>query len=305
MTNIIVFGCQQIAVDFIKYLKKQKDITMPCVATYELPLDKIYGYESVSSVAGKLKLPVKSPKYFDANFLDEIRSYNPDYIFSIYYRKIFPKELLNIPTKNCINIHPGLLPYYRGPVPTGWAIKNGENHFGITIHYMDEGIDTGDILIQKKHRIHNNETGNELYKRAMSLGAKLLIDNFRKIITNKVKARKQEGVGSYYGKFKDKPMIDWQQTADDIQRLVRAHAKPYDPVGAKLFNKYVLINKVSIIRSKKYIPQGIGRIVDILNNERLIVSCVDGCVVFEDYEIVPKLNKIEKSIYLKKGNRFG
>lgn len=302
--KVVVFGCQQIAVDFIKFLKTQSDVEVPLVVTKELPMDETYGYQSVFLESKKLGLNVINPRNISEKLLDEIREINPDIIFSIYYRKIFPKNLISIPKDGCINIHPGNLPYYKGPVPTAWAIINSEKSFGITVHYIDEGIDTGDILIQEEHQIYDEETGYELYTRAMELGAKLLKDNFSKILNNEFKARVQKGIGSYFGKLNGRYVIDWRQNAKDIQNMIRIHSKPYNPAESLILNRYILINKATIIKDEKYILQGSGKIMDILSDGRLVISCADACLLLEDFDIFPNLTEEEKPIYFKVGNRL-
>tara|TARA_B100001250_G_C19816984_1_gene799081 strand:- start:5482 stop:6390 length:909 start_codon:yes stop_codon:yes gene_type:complete len=300
--KVVVFGCQQIAVDFITFLRK-KNVTISLIITYELLLDKTYGYESVIEKFSDSEIEVLNPNRVNINLINKIKLISPDIIFSVYYRKILPKSLLGLPKLGCINIHPSLLPSYRGPVPTAWAIQNGETNFGITIHYMDEGIDTGDILVQEKYPINDNETGYELYTKAMKLGAKLLEDNFENIINKKLKPIKQNGKSSYYGKKTGKYNIDWNDSAKNINNKIRVHAKPFNPAEASLFNRYFIINKASIVEDEKYTAQGSGLIVDIIQN-KIIVSCAEGCLLLEDYSIVPELNDLEKKIYLKIGNKF-
>lgn len=304
MINVVIFGCQQIAVDFMKYLRTLKNVEISLIVTYELSFDKIYGYASVLEEATKIGLNVKNLKNLDSALIDDVRSLNPDIIFSVYYRKILSRELLQLPRRGCVNIHPGLLPKYRGTTPTAWAIQNGETTFGITIHYMDEGIDTGDILVQQEFPIFAEETGYELYTRSMKLGAEMLKENFYNIVNQELTPRKQVEPGSYYGKRASKYTIDWQQKAEDIKNLVRVLAKPYNSAEAILFNKYILINRVSIIRDPKYPAQCVGKIVNILDNDRLVVSCADGCLVLEDYEVVPALKDGEKELILRIGNKF-
>lgn len=302
--KIVIFGCQQIAVDFIDYLLSRSDAEIPLVVTYELPLDEVYGYESVYKRARAKGLNVINPPRITPEILAEVRAIAPDVVFSVYYRKIFPKELLCIPKQGCINIHPSKLPLYRGPVPTAWAILNGEKSFGITIHYMDEGVDTGDILVATEFPILENETGFELYSRGMKLGAELLRENFPGIIQGEIQARKQVGQGSYYGKLSGRHILNWRQSVESVKNLVRVHAKPYNPVQAILFNKYVLINRISVANGDSYTLQGAGIIMDVLEGDRIVVSCTDGCVIFDDYEIVPALTEKERAVYLRKGNRF-
>ena len=150
--KIILFGCQAISIDILRFLINQKDIEVSKVISYEVVSDISRGQESIISVARELGIQVEQPRKITSNIVNEIRNINPDLIISAYYRKIFPKELIDIPRLGIVNIHPSLLPFYRGPVPTAWAILNNESEFGITLHKVDAGIDTGDILFQSKHQ---------------------------------------------------------------------------------------------------------------------------------------------------------
>jgi methionyl-tRNA formyltransferase len=170
---------------------------------------------------------------------------------------------------------------------------------------MDQGIDTGEIYVQQKFAIDEDETGYELYTRGMTLGAKMLAENFSKLINNEIVPTKQEGIGSYYGKKRGRYIINWQQRTEDIRNMIRVHAKPYNPAETLLLNRYLIINKAKALYDDKYIPQGPGKIVDVLDGDRLVVSCSDGCLILEDYEIFPVLNEIDRPLYLKKGNTFG
>ncbi|MDB4490888.1 methionyl-tRNA formyltransferase [bacterium] len=305
MKKIVVFGCQQIAVDFIRYVVTQSNIHIALIVTYELPLDKTYGYESVIERFSNSEIEVLSPSKITKSLIDKVRDISPDYIFSIYYRKILPKSLLSAARYSSINIHPSLLPQYRGPVPTAWTIENGEKDFGITIHLMDEGIDTGDILVQEKYPVIENETGFELYSRGMKLGFELLKNNLSEIINDKITPKPQIGIGSYYGKKSGKHTISWQDTAEKINNKIRIHSIPYNPAESSLFNRYIFINKATPTYDKKYIPQGCGKIVDIIDNDKLVISCADGCLILDDYKIMPELDENEKDIYFRIGNILG
>lgn len=303
--KVVIFGCQQIAVDIIKKMIINSKVELPLIITYELPLDQTYGYESVLDFSKKSNLNVINPSQVTSSLVDQIKDINPDLILSLYYRKILPKSIIELPRLGCINIHPSLLPEYRGPVPTAWAIEKGEKNFGITIHKMDNGIDTGDILVQKKFRIFQNETGFELYTRAMKLGAKLFNDNFLKIIDGKIKPKPQNGIGSYYGKKNGRYTIDWKKSVEEIKNMIRVHAPPYNPADTILFNRYVLVNRSREYFIKGHVAQTPGKIIKVLEDERLVVSCSDGLLLLEDYRIIPSLNKKDKVIYLKEGNSFG
>jgi methionyl-tRNA formyltransferase len=301
--KIIIFGCQKIAIDCIDYLSTLNNIEISLVYTYDLPLDTTYGYKSVIEKCKELNILCKKPLKIDKFVINEIENINPDFIFSIYYRKIFPKSIFKISKNIPINMHPSLLPNYRGPVPTAWTIRNGEKETGFTIHQMDEGIDTGDILIQKRIKIGDDETGFELYEKCMTIGAELFINNFEKIINKSLKPKKQVGIGSYYGKLKGKHTIDWQNSVKYIKDMIRVHAAPFNTAESTLYNHYFFINKVSIINNPNYVLQGPGRIIDIVEGHP-IVSCADGFLKLEKFDIYPHLSKKEKNVYMKIGNKF-
>lgn len=300
----VVFGCQQIAVDCIKILLA-KGVELARIVTYELPLDKVYGYKSVKDIAHRYHIQCDMSPRLSADYVDEIARIKPDIIFSFYYRKIFPKKLLSIAPLGVVNIHPSFLPYYRGRVPTAWAILNGEKEIGVTIHYVDEHIDSGDIIVQKKVKIPNHFTGFELYNKCMQVGKKLFGEIVDQLLAGKAPRKPQLGRGSYYGSLTSQQMrIDWSLSVDKIINQIRVFCKPYSGVEARILNKIVVIWKASSGDSKQYLLQGPGKILDILPGDKLLVSCVDGVIVFEDYDFFPPLNETEKPIYLKKGIKF-
>lgn len=302
--KVILFGCQAISIDILRFLDSRKDVEISKVITYEVLSDTSRGQESIKTVASELGLEILSPSRISSELVDEIIDLKPDLIISSYYRKIFPKELIKVPSLGIVNIHPSLLPYYRGPVPTAWAILNGESEFGITIHKVDAGIDTGDILVQKKYDIGSDETGYELYLRAMELGANLFIDNFDKILANEIEPVTQPEGGSYYGKLDSRVILDWKQTVQKIKNQVRIRALPYNPIHTILENKYFFINKVTIDTGKEFAIQQPGRILKVYDDGRLLVSCSDGAVVVEEYSVYPPFTSLDKTIYLRVGRRF-
>jgi methionyl-tRNA formyltransferase len=302
--KIIIFGCQAISIEILRYLNFETDHEIAKVHTYEVLSDISRGQESIINVANDLGISISSPSRVSSEVLNEIKRINPDIIISAYYRKIFPKELFDLSKLGVINIHPSLLPYYRGPVPTAWAILKNETEFGITIHKVDSGIDTGDILVQEKYNIDDQETGHELYLRAMDLGAKLLIENFDDIVNQEIKPKKQPPGGSYFGKLKTRVLIDWKDEASFIKNQVRVRAMPYNPIETILENKYFFINKVSIVKNGIYPIQVPGKILKVYDDETFDVSCSNGALHIEEYTVFPPFTGVEKEIYLRSGRTF-
>ena len=156
-------------------------------------------------------------------FKNEIRELAPDLVCVVSYGVILPKSFLNIPPLGCINVHPSMLPKYRGPAPIQWAILNGDKETGVSIMYLDAGMDSGDIIIQEKVEIGDDETTGELWNRLSGIGSRLLT----KVVTdisNGVIVRTPQPEEFVLAPMLDKEMskIDWQEkTTNEIKNLVR------------------------------------------------------------------------------------
>ena len=121
--------------------------------------------------------PLKVRK--NEEFIEEIKKLNPDLICVVAYGKILPKEILNIPKFGCINVHASILPKYRGAAPIQWAVINGDKTTGVTTMFMDEGMDTGDILLKEETIISDDETTGEVWERLAKIGRKTIGRNFK------------------------------------------------------------------------------------------------------------------------------
>jgi methionyl-tRNA formyltransferase len=168
--------------------------------------------------------------------LEEIKKIKPDLIITAAYGKIIPKEILEIPEYGALNVHPSLLPKYRGPSPIQTAILNGDKETGITIMLMDQEMDHGPIIAQDRCKIGETTTCQELEKILANQGAKLLIETIPKWIKREIKAKEQDHSKASYTKIikKEDGKIDWNKSAQEIERKIRA----FDPwPGAFTFIK--------------------------------------------------------------------
>ena len=304
MKRIIIFGCQKITIDIINFLKKKKDVEISLVATYDLPHDYALTGVNIQKYCKKNKIKSILSKKVDKNIETLISSIKPDLIISSYYRKILTKKIFSSARVACINIHPSLLPFYRGPIPTAWGLLNLEKNFGVTIHKIDSTIDGGDIYAQKKFVIKKNETGYQLYNRTMKLGFLLFKKNFDKILTNKIKPKKQKKGGSYYGNRNDFELINWKQSSEYIEALIRMRAQPFNVAQSTMYNRYFFINKVKILR-RKYLIQKPGKILKVYKDYSFAVSTTNGSLLIKDYDVYPKFKNLrEKNIFLKEGAIF-
>ena len=303
MTKVLLFTSQDIGNDVFAYLHSRDDIDL-VVVTQRTRRDEIYGYRATLDLCVENGVAVHTPKALDEAFLSKVEQIAPDLVICAYYPRIFPRRLIDIPPLGCINVHPGLLPDYRGTFPTPWCILNNEKEIGVTLHVMDEGIDTGDVLVQRSYPIGPDETGHELYRRAMKLCADLLIENFDALLRREIKPRPQAPGGSYYNRIAPQYRIDWHQPRSEIRNQIRVHAKPYFPAFSFVMNKCLTINKASFIELPGHRAQGAGTICKVLEDMKFVVSCVDGCLLIEDYGLFPILRPDDIALHIRLGNRL-
>lgn len=306
MKKIIIFGNQQICIDCIGILNRlHKLVEIAAVVGCETHEDRNIGYPSLTEYCNKKNILFYNPIKLDKNFLDIIRKHEPDICFSIYYRNIFGPEFLRIPSMGFINFHSSLLPKYRGRTPTLWALLNNEDTVGITLHYVDTGIDTGDIIAQSEYKIPNNMSGYDLNSIIMKKGVELFGQQLHLILKGRNKRIKQNhDMASYYGQFiPQMRIINWYLPVVRIQRQIQALTKPYQGAKTMLSDMEVIIWKAQIINHTKKILSGPGKIIKIYKNKTFIVTGVDGHLLITDY-VIPNLAKDQLSGYIAAKKRF-
>jgi len=184
----------------------------------------------------------------DPSFHEEIFIMKPEIIIVVAYGKILPPGILKLPPRGCINVHASLLPKYRGAAPVQWAIINGEKKTGITIMYMDEGLDTGDILLQEETTIEDDDTAETLGKRLADLGAALLMKTIQKIKDHSLQRIPQTGTPNYAPPLKKEDgKITWSKTAVEISNMVHG-MYPWPCAYCYLKNERIKITRVRASR---------------------------------------------------------
>ncbi len=178
----------------------------------------------VKECALKHNLPIFQPERIKREeAVSVLRQYDADIYVVAAFGQILSKEILEIPKFGCINIHASLLPKYRGAAPIQWAVIDGEEKTGITIQQMNEGIDTGDILLQKEYYLTKEETGESLFDRLCDLGAEAIVEVLPKLERGEIVPVQQNEAESTHAKMLSKAMgnIDFSKEATAIERLVR------------------------------------------------------------------------------------
>jgi UDP-4-amino-4-deoxy-L-arabinose formyltransferase/UDP-glucuronic acid dehydrogenase (UDP-4-keto-hexauronic acid decarboxylating) len=170
--------------------------------------------------------------------VDRIASWKPDLLFSFYYRKMIGKNILEIPRLGALNLHGSLLPAYRGRCPVNWVLVKGEEKTGVTLHFMVEKPDAGDIVGQKEVIVDFHDTARTLYDKLCKVADGLLDELLPVIRAGQIPRRKQNlAEGSYYGgRRPEDGRIDWTKPATDIYNLIRAVTDPYPGAFAIMEN---------------------------------------------------------------------
>jgi len=173
----------------------------------------------------KKDVPIFQPEQLrDVSFLEKLRALHPDVIVTMSYGKILPRELLELPSIACLNIHTSLLPRHRGATPIQAAILAGDEETGVTIMHMAEGLDTGDILLQKKIRLAADETADSLTQRLAELAPEAILEALRLLQEGRAPRTPQptEGITHTRQITRADAAIDFTRSAIELDRLIRA-----------------------------------------------------------------------------------
>lgn len=258
--NIIFAGTPEFAAPT---LEKLVDSEHSVIAVYTQP-DRPAGrgqrlHASPVKLIAKLhNIPIFQPKTLrDENTQHQLRELKPDVIVVVAYGLILPEAVLSIPRLGCINIHPSLLPRWRGAAPIQRAIESGDKETGITIMRMDKGMDTGPILKQEEYLYHGDETASELHDLFSYRGAELLLDVLEECEKDLVMPLSQNNALATHAPKVDKEEahIDWHQPAKKIAFKVRAFNSW--PVAQTVFeNKMLRIWEAAALNEKTKLPPG-------------------------------------------------
>ena len=225
--KIIFMGTPKFAVPCLKSLTESDDKVIAVVCQPDKPVGRKRELSKppVKKFAESLNIPVIQPAKIRNNeeFLGKLKDRSPDLICVAAYGKILPIEILELPKYGCINVHSSILPKYRGAAPINWAVINGETTTGITTMLMDEGMDTGDILLTEETIIDVNDTSETLSLRLSEIGASLLIKTISELKNGNLKPIKQDDSLSSLAPMlkKEHGNIDWTKTAIEIRDQIR------------------------------------------------------------------------------------
>lgn len=217
--------------------------------------------------------------------LEKLRELNPDVIVVAAYGQILPKEILELPKYGCVNVHASLLPKYRGAAPIQRCIQDGETKSGVCIMRMEEGLDTGDVIVRREVDISEEMTGSELWNTLSAVGGEALIDALKQLENGTATYTKQEGESCYAKMItKEELRIDFTKSAKSVYDFIRAMADV--PCAYTLLEgKRLKVFRAKMNGKMSKLPAG-----TVANVKTFSVVCGDGeCVDFT--EIQPENGK--------------
>ncbi len=280
MTRAVFFGTPELSVPFLEALSLDPDVETSLVVTQP---DKPAGRKKnlvaspIKQKAEALEIECFQPSSLRSKKnIEKLRSVHADVFVVVAYGKIIPRSALELPPHGCVNVHPSLLPKYRGPSPLNAPIANGDRETGISIIVLDEGMDTGSMLGAKTIPLDPRETLETLTKKVMQTGPAFLLDTLKRYVAGKISPEPQNHVKATYTKLltREDGHIDWHASVERIDRLIRAY-EPW-PGTWTLWNRSRKELRLKILSAhpsheRAASPAGVVAI----KNDRILVACAD------------------------------
>ena len=290
--KILFMGTAEFGIPTLKVLKDNFNLDA-IITNFDKPSGR--GLKIEFSPVKKFALS-NNIKYFqpknlkEQSLIDKITSINPDIIIVVAFRMI-PKSIWQIPKYGTINLHASLLPHYRGSAPINWAIINNENFSGVTTFFIDDKIDTGDILLQEKIKVDKKINAGELHDKLKVIGARTVKKTIQEILNNSLIQKKQEHDGNYktaYKLDKENIKIDWNQNCLEIYNKIRG-LSPFPGARASLINDNGDVKRVVFYESEYVIEKHNfenGQITD--EKDFINITCNDGFIKIKNLKMEGK-----------------
>ena len=269
---ILVFAYHDVGYECLDALIQNDEYVLAVITHKDNPDEDIW-FRSVAALARKYDIPVHTPDTVSTDaWVERIRSWSPDLIFSFYYRNMIREEILAVPRLGAFNMHGSLLPKYRGRVPINWAIVHGEQTTGATLHHMVKRPDAGDIVDQEAVPIGPDETAREVFSKVVKAARLVLERQIEAIEAGTAPRRAQdESQATYFGGRKPEDgRIDWKQSASQIYNLIRAVTQPYPGAFTEVNGKKLFIWWA------KPLPDGGGEPGKVVSLDPLVISTGSG-----------------------------
>ncbi len=292
--KILFMGTPDFAVTALRALcKKYKDDVVGVVTRVDMPKNRGHAMTPppVKVAALELGLPVYQPQNLkEENFRETLEALAPDVIVVAAYGKILPEYVLNYPKHGCVNIHASYLPEYRGAAPIARAIMDGKKELGITIMYMEKGLDTGDMLARKMLTFENENKG-EAEEALANLGAEMILAELQNFEngTPSPRVKQDDALSTYAAKIeKEDCKIDFSKTAEQIRNKIRALA-PAPYAFSRINGKSVKVTRASALAEDSGKAPGTVCAVSPKGAGKLLVATGNGVLSIE--KLIPEGKK--------------
>lgn len=296
--RIVFMGTPEFAVTILKGILEKNYEVVGVITAPDKPAGrgrKVH-QSAVKKFAIENNLKVLQPTNLKSEeFQQELKGLNANLQVVVAFRML-PKGVWQMPKYGTFNLHASLLPEYRGAAPINWAIINGENKTGVTTFFIDEKIDTGEVILQKKCKIIKNETAGELHDKLMYLGSKLVTKTIKRVKNNKIKTKPQPNREHKHAPkiFKETCRIDWKDTLDEIHNKVRG-LSPYPVAWTTLINGEIE-TELKIYKAHKELENHnhiIGTV--IYTKKELRIAVANGFLIIEELQVSGKRRMDSKS----------
>lgn len=258
-------------------------------------------YTPVKEAALARDIPVYQPKKIrEPECIEELKKYNADIMVVIAFGQILPKEILQMTPYGCINVHASLLPKYRGAAPIQWAVIDGEKVSGVTTMQMNEGLDTGDMILKTEIPLDPKETGGSLHDKLAEAGAKLCVETL-KCLEDKTATWEPQGESTTaYAKMLDKNLgnINWNDPAVQIERLIRG-LNPWPSAYTHWNDKVIKLWQADVVEGNT--DQEAGTIVKV-EKDSFYVQTGEGLLKIEELQLQGK-KRMDAGTFLR-GNHL-
>jgi len=245
----VVFAYQDVGYVCLEALLEQGAGVCAVFTHDDAPGEEIW-FRSVRQLAERRGLPVFAPtKLSEGDWIERLRAWKPDFLFSFYYRNLLPASVLATAGRAALNLHGSLLPKYRGRCPVNWVLIHGESETGVTLHHMVEKPDRGDIVAQRRVPITDDDDVRTLYAKMTAAAAALMRETYPRLCDGSAPRLPQEQAqASYFGGRKpDDGRIDWGGDARSVCNLVRAVTHPYPGAFSAWRDKQLLLWKARVL----------------------------------------------------------
>jgi methionyl-tRNA formyltransferase len=249
--RIVFIGTGEIGAPTLRALLDSEHEVVAVVTQPDKPVGREQRIEPppIKKEIAKTRIPILQPaRIKDQKATEEIRDFAPDVIIVVAYGQILPRDVLEIPRLACLNLHASLLPRWRGAAPIQATIAAGDCETGITAMYMDEGLDTGDILLQRSVEILPNDTGGSLHDRLAQIAPEALLESLRLLAAGNAPRIAQDNARATYApKLKrEHGLIDWSESAEAIERKIRAY-NPWPGAFMKVDRQNLKVFSASVV----------------------------------------------------------